>query len=81
MLIQQLRELVSDGIVAREDFRELPPRVEYSLTDFGQGLATALAPLCEWGTVHIDAVAFLTARRRKASKQDGLEHSWILTKR
>jgi DNA-binding HxlR family transcriptional regulator len=49
MLIQQLRELESDGIVARRDFRELPPKVEYSLTDFGQGLATALAPLCAWG--------------------------------
>jgi DNA-binding HxlR family transcriptional regulator len=75
MLIQQLRELVSDGIVAREDFRELPPKVEYSLTDFGQGLATALAPLCAWGTAHIDAVASLTARRRKASTQSALEHA------
>jgi DNA-binding HxlR family transcriptional regulator len=74
MLIQQLRELVSDGIVSRQDFRELPPKVEYSLTDCGQGLATALAPLCAWGTAHIDAVASLTARR-KTSKQAALEQA------
>src|ERR1700733_12824758 len=35
MLIQQLREMQGDGIVDREDFREIPPRVEYSLTTFG----------------------------------------------
>lgn len=65
MLIQQLRELMSDGIVARQDFRELPPKVEYSLTGFGQGLATALAPLCAWGTAHIDAVTSLATRKKK----------------
>ena len=70
MLIQQLRELVSDGIVAREDFRELPPKVEYSLTEFGQGLAAALAPLCAWGTAHIDAVTSLTKRRQKRAQQE-----------
>jgi DNA-binding HxlR family transcriptional regulator len=69
MLIQQLRELVSDGIVARHDFHELPPKVEYALTDFGNGLAAALAPLCAWGTAHSDAVAALTARRKQGSKQ------------
>jgi DNA-binding HxlR family transcriptional regulator len=53
MLIQQLREMQRDGIVAREDFREIPPRVEYSLTPFGVSLQEALRPLCEWGTEHI----------------------------
>ena len=38
MLIQQLREMEADGIVARKDFREIPPRVEYSLTEFGVSL-------------------------------------------
>jgi DNA-binding HxlR family transcriptional regulator len=69
MLIQQLRELVDDGIVARRDFRELPPRVEYSLTKFGEGLAMALAPLCAWGTDHIDAVAAPTAKKRRRAKR------------
>ncbi|HKX27762.1 MAG TPA: winged helix-turn-helix transcriptional regulator [Blastocatellia bacterium] len=38
-----------DGIVIRKDFREVPPRVQYSLTSFGVVLADALRPLCEWG--------------------------------
>ena len=81
MLIQQLRELVSDGIVDRQDYRELPPKVEYSLTDFGKGLATALAPLCEWGTAHTNAVASLTTRRMKASKKSAPKYAQPPTKR
>ncbi len=53
MLIQQLREMERDGIVAREDFKEIPPRVEYSLTPFGVSLGEALRPLCDWGTRHL----------------------------
>src|SRR5437868_4586969 len=53
MLIQQLREMVGDGIVARKDFREVPPRVEYALTPLGVSLTEALRPLCHWGTQHM----------------------------
>lgn len=49
MLIQQLRELEADGIVHREVYREVPPRVEYSLTGLGRSLNTALLPLGRWG--------------------------------
>ena len=56
MLIQQLREMEADGIVAREDFRELPPRVEYSLTGFGVTLVEALRPLCDWGREHMKRI-------------------------
>jgi DNA-binding HxlR family transcriptional regulator len=49
VLIQQLRELEADGIVHREIYREVPPRVEYSLTELGEALNTALLPLGEWG--------------------------------
>jgi DNA-binding HxlR family transcriptional regulator len=52
-LIQQLREMEGGGIVAREDFREVPPRVEYSLTAFGVSLGETLRPLCDWGRVHM----------------------------
>src|SRR6187200_2553472 len=52
MLIQQLREMEADGIVARHDFREIPPRVEYSLTEFGVSLSDALGPLSAWGKEH-----------------------------
>ncbi|MEU9863914.1 helix-turn-helix domain-containing protein [Streptomyces sp. NPDC047971] len=49
VLIQQLRELEADGIVHREIYREVPPRVEYSLTELGEALNEALLPLGEWG--------------------------------
>ena len=45
MLIQQLRELEADGIVQREVFHEVPPRVGYSQTKLG----ATLGPLAEWG--------------------------------
>jgi len=50
MLIQGLKELEKDGVVSRRDFREIPPKVEYSLTERGVELANLLRPLCEWGT-------------------------------
>jgi DNA-binding HxlR family transcriptional regulator len=50
MLIQGLKELEKDGVVSRRDFREIPPKVEYSLTERGLELANVLRPLCEWGT-------------------------------
>jgi DNA-binding HxlR family transcriptional regulator len=56
MLIQHLKEMEVDGIVKRRDFKEVPPRVEYALTPFGQSLYAALAPLCEWGTLHMKRI-------------------------
>jgi DNA-binding HxlR family transcriptional regulator len=44
MLIQQLKELQADGVIHRCDFKEIPPKVEYSLTRFGSTLAKALRP-------------------------------------
>lgn len=56
MLIQQLRELESDQIVHREVYREVPPKVEYSLTDLGLSLNESLTPLGEWGMRHMDHI-------------------------
>jgi DNA-binding HxlR family transcriptional regulator len=56
MLIQHLKEMQADGIVARKDFKEVPPRVEYALTAFGKSLYVALAPLCDWGTLHMNRI-------------------------
>jgi DNA-binding HxlR family transcriptional regulator len=56
MLIQSLKEMELDGIVLRQDFKEVPPRVEYSLTAFGRTLNEALAPLCDWGTQHMQRI-------------------------
>ncbi|CAO3434463.1 Transcriptional regulator, HxlR family [Azospirillum endophyticum] len=63
MLIQQLKELESDGLVKRTDYKEIPPRVDYSLTPLGHSLAEALVPLCSWGTEHMDEVSRVFAKR------------------
>ena len=53
VLTQQLRELERDGIVHREVHAQVPPKVEYSLTELGVGLNRALSPLGEWGERHL----------------------------
>ncbi|WP_225821165.1 winged helix-turn-helix transcriptional regulator [Streptomyces naphthomycinicus] len=53
VLAAQLRELEADGIVHREEYPEVPPRVEYSLTEIGTRLNEALAPLGVWGREHV----------------------------
>ena len=63
MLIQQLKELEADGLVKRTDYKEIPPRVDYSLTPLGRSLAEALVPLCSWGTEHMDEVSRVFAER------------------
>jgi DNA-binding HxlR family transcriptional regulator len=70
MLIQQLKELQEDGIIERLDHKEIPPRVEYSLTAFGVTLAKALAPLCVWGTEHMREVEKLMSRRQTLAGAD-----------
>ncbi|WML32823.1 helix-turn-helix domain-containing protein [Clostridium sp. OS1-26] len=49
MLTQSLKELELDGIIIRKQFMEVPPRVEYSLTDNGEELIPALKTLAGWG--------------------------------
>ncbi|MFB6816812.1 winged helix-turn-helix transcriptional regulator [Streptomyces sp. NPDC056347] len=53
MLTQHLREMEEDGLVHREVYAEVPPRVEYSLTEHGRTLIQALGPLGAWGTQRI----------------------------
>jgi DNA-binding HxlR family transcriptional regulator len=50
MLTQELRDLEESGLVFRKVYPVVPPRVEYSLTDFGRTLAPVLEQLCLWGT-------------------------------
>jgi len=54
MLTQQLRELEDDGIVDRKVFNQIPPKVEYSLTDYGHSLNKILEELCVWGENDIE---------------------------
>jgi len=48
MLIQQLRGLEQDGVISRTVYPEVPPKVEYRLTDIGQGLGPVFLALLEW---------------------------------
>lgn len=69
MLIQHLKELESDGIVSRKDFRQVPPRVEYALTTFGDSLCEALAPLCDWGQKHMQRIADCQEKHEEAKRE------------
>ncbi|MEU1217086.1 winged helix-turn-helix transcriptional regulator [Streptomyces sp. NPDC005791] len=53
MLTQHLREMEADGLVLRKVYAEVPPRVEYSLTEHGRMLNQALEPLGVWGVERI----------------------------
>jgi DNA-binding HxlR family transcriptional regulator len=48
MLIQQVRQLESDGVVRRIVYHQVPPKVEYGLTDWGEALCPALDELLKW---------------------------------
>ncbi|MBD1808060.1 winged helix-turn-helix transcriptional regulator [Microcoleus sp. FACHB-SPT15] len=58
MLIQQLRELEKDGIVNRKVYSDVPPKVEYSFTNYGKSLEPVLKALCEWGQEHLERGKF-----------------------
>jgi len=56
MLSQTLKNLVQNHLIQREVFPEVPPRVEYSLTDTGKSLMPAITALITWGQEHFDEV-------------------------
>ncbi|MEC1636305.1 winged helix-turn-helix transcriptional regulator [Bacillus mojavensis] len=60
MLTLQLRELEADGIVHREVYHQVPPKVEYSLTEFGRTLEPIVLQMKEWGDANRE---LLEARR------------------
>ena len=52
MLTQQLRELEADGLVSRKVYPEVPPKVEYAISQYGKTLEPVLTSMCEWGKKH-----------------------------
>ncbi|MEH7143876.1 winged helix-turn-helix transcriptional regulator [Priestia megaterium] len=54
VLTQQLRELEADGIIVRKMYNEMPPRVEYSLTNLGQQFVPILHSMSEWGECNLE---------------------------
>jgi DNA-binding HxlR family transcriptional regulator len=63
VLIQQLKDLEADRVLARTDHQEVPPRVDYALTPLGRGLAEAIMPLCTWGTRNAPELSSIFAER------------------
>lgn len=53
VLTEQLKELENDGLILREQFNEIPPRVQYSLTELGKSLTPVLNEMEKWGNKNI----------------------------
>lgn len=54
MLSTQLKELEADNLIIRKEYPQVPPKVEYSLSERGLTIMPVLQCLCEWGNNHID---------------------------
>lgn len=67
VLVQQLREMEEHGIVHREVFAEVPPRVAYTATKLGLSLRPIVSALCDWGRRHAAELRALDGDRESAS--------------
>lgn len=74
MLTRQLRELEADGLIHREVYAEVPPRVEYSLTELGRSLEPVVRALWTWGDQYI------TTRKSRRDAVSGAVYPAELTK-
>lgn len=72
MLTRQLRELEADRIIQRTVYDEVPPRVEYSLTEFGKTLETIIRMLQKWGTEYLDEI---NAMREEDAAEDEADNA------
>jgi DNA-binding HxlR family transcriptional regulator len=70
VLIQSLKDLEADRVLARTSYNEVPPRVDYALTPLGRGLADAIIPLCTWGTKNAAEMASIFAERDSLVQQE-----------
>lgn len=66
VLVQQLREMEEHGVVHRQVFAEVPPRVVYTATELGLSLRPLLGSLCEWGRLHADELTAQSVPAREA---------------
>jgi len=69
MLSLQLKDLENDGIVTRKVYKEIPPRVEYYLTDFGRTLIPMLEEIALWGRNLANTKGKIVDKDKKPAKQ------------
>jgi DNA-binding HxlR family transcriptional regulator len=69
MLIRHLQEMVRDGILVRHEERAVPPRVRYSISEYGLTLTPVLEVICGWGRKHL---ARLDGARKTVKDSKGL---------
>jgi DNA-binding HxlR family transcriptional regulator len=67
MLTRQLRELETDQIVARTIYPEIPPKVEYALSDFGKPLEPILRTLQKWGVQYLNEITVIRRANAQSS--------------
>ena len=65
-LTKQLRDLEKDGLIHREIYKEVPPRVEYSLTDIGQGFVPIIRAMETWGGQYVDKIKAMEEEQASA---------------
>ena len=68
MLTQTLRALEEAGLLRRTVYAEVPPRVEYHLTELGRAFLEPVTALCRWATAHPDELAAVRQNRKKARR-------------
>ena len=71
MLTKQLRALEEDGVIDRTVYAEVPPRVEYRITEFGKTLIPILEALCDWGADYLgidDSASFQCPAKKEKMK-------------
>lgn len=66
MLTQQLRDLEKDGLIERKVYPVVPPKVEYSLSEFGKSLIPILDVMCNWGNEYIEKNNIVIKCQKKA---------------
>ncbi len=69
MLTQQLRQMEEDNLLRRKVYAEVPPRVEYSLTEIGKSLSPILEAMHKWGTRY----RMLNGKKEKGKKKENQE--------
>ena len=68
VLTSNLRDMEEKGLLKREEYKQIPPRVDYTLTDIGYSLAVVLDAMEEWGGAYKEYLKLLLKQEKKASR-------------